>query len=154
MSNCQFGQGGAICKGLFDTTGSIMPGTMAVAFPSYWLKLCMSWYRLFHYREANQWLIYFCCSSSGYIVFNLILHKESSHVWCTTRSSMSVCSVQKQGNNIVIVDLALLCTRVNSNANPNRQTRQMSQFERSHEAEDVQSHHGDVHCMPVAIPLW
>lgn len=66
---------------------------------------------------------------------------------------MDVYSVQNQGNNIVIVDLALLLTRVNSNANPNRQTRQMPQLKRSHEAEDVQSHHGDVYCMPVAIPV-
>lgn len=154
MADLHFGQEGAICEDLFDTTGLIIPGTMAVALPSYWLKLWINGYGLFHYGGANQWLIHFCCSSPRYIVFNLILHEESSCVWCTTRSSMGVYSVQKQGNNIIIVDLPLLCTGVNSNANPNRQTRQMSQFKRSHEAEDVQSHHGDVYCMPVAIPLW
>lgn len=68
---------------------------MVVAFPSYWLKLWMNGYGLFHYRGANQRLNYFCCPSSRYIVFSLILHEETSCMWCTTRSSTDVYSVQK-----------------------------------------------------------
>lgn len=47
-------------------------------------------------------------------------------------------------------DIQLL-TRMNSNANPHGEAREMLQLKGPHEAEDVQGHLGNVHCMPVAI---
>lgn len=44
-------------------------------------------------------------------------------------------------------------TRVNSNANPDREAGKVLQLEGPHEAENIQGHLGNVHCMPIAVSL-
>lgn len=79
MTDRHFSQREIICEGSFDTTGLISPGTVAVAHPSYWLKMWINGYGLFHYSRSK---------TVTYLLLLLFLYEHFFSTWFFMRRAI------------------------------------------------------------------